>query len=408
MNYLAKYVQYTKEHEACELYHIWVAISMAAACLERRIWMHESFGRRVFTNMYIILVSPPGAGKKSSAIDIGMDMVKTVDGLQQPADKLTAESLIMAMHEALNQYQIPEEKRGDKPNTLWLPHCSLTVVADELEVFINDKAGEGIITLLTGLYKGYDRWEYKPKNSEPHTFINSWLNIIAGTTPGFFQKRHFLDGCTGGFTARIIFVWGVMKKRFIGIDRDWRLSDQIKQDMVRMSGMYGEMKMDSAAWKVYKGWYLGQPLQFDVIDELQHYYHRKGTHVLKVAMVLAASEGLMTMYPEHLHLAQTILERTEKDLPRVFQSVGRSSVGAELIRIQDMVYEAPGQEIYLAELIKRTKRNVNWQEFGDIINQLKAGGAILSRMCKHSQREIIYWNKDAEETRKVKREEGNG
>jgi hypothetical protein len=391
MNYLGKYLEYTKEQEACELFHIWVALSTAAACLERKVWIHESFDHKIYPNLYVILVSPPGAGKKSRSIDLGKEFLGKIDGMQRPADKITEEALIQLIYDSIKVYQTP----NGKPYT----HCSVTVTADELEVFINAKAGEGIITLLTGLYQGYDRWEYRVKHGEPHIFHGSWLNVIAGTTPAFFQKRHFIEGCTGGFTSRVIFVWGLMKGRFINVRRDKGLESEILNTLKQVNVMFGEMKFDGEARQMYDTWYKALPKTFDVITELQHYYQRKGTHVLKIATILAAVDGNMTVFPEHLKVAHDILSRTEKELPRVFQSVGRSPVKQDIIEMQDLIRNAPGGEILLSELIAKTESSIPWDKFKDAIERFKIGGIIKEVRHPKTNATIVKWDDRAEKER---------
>jgi hypothetical protein len=346
--------------------------------------------------MYVILVSPPGTGKKSSAIEMGTDLLYGVEGIESPPNRMSAEALISIIAESIKTFITPDGRN--------YVHCSVTITADELEVFINERAGEAIVTLLTGLYQGKDTWTYRIKSAPPQVFHGAWLNLIAGTVPSFFNKKYFLDGCTGGFTARVIFVWGLLKQRFIGMQLDDKLGLELTQNLSSMSLMYGQMHMNKAATTVYNKWYLNLPLTFDTIDELQYYYHRKGTHVLKVSMILAASDNTMTIHSEHIITALAILKRTEKDLPKIFSGVGRCNIGKDTIDIRDMIYDTGEDGIYLADIIQRKQRDIRFTDLKDILEGLKMTDAVREKMCPLTHRSIYYWNAEAEEDRRKARE----
>src|SRR5688572_7349151 len=75
---LEEYLEYTSTQESPVLYHKWVCISIAAACLERHVWLDRGF-YKVFPNLYTILIGDSAALRKSTTIEIGKGILDRVE-----------------------------------------------------------------------------------------------------------------------------------------------------------------------------------------------------------------------------------------------------------------------------------------------------------------------------------------
>src|SRR5438309_523994 len=69
-NWLAAYLEYTKESESPDAYHVWTALSSIASVARRNVWLDQGI-YLLYPNLYVALVGPPGRTGKSTAIRMG-------------------------------------------------------------------------------------------------------------------------------------------------------------------------------------------------------------------------------------------------------------------------------------------------------------------------------------------------
>ena len=142
-NILSSYLNYTAQSESPTRYHIWCFLGVVAAALQRKVWIDMNFFK-VFPNMYVVLVGPPGV-KKTTAIRIATNLVSSNPDIHISADATTREALIKAMKDAQQtiSFEGSEMKIGF--------HSSLTIVSEELSVFLG-KENHALLSFLTNLY----------------------------------------------------------------------------------------------------------------------------------------------------------------------------------------------------------------------------------------------------------------
>jgi hypothetical protein len=77
-------------------------------------------------------------------------------------------------------------------------------------------------------------------------------------------------------------------------------------------------------WDWYQNWYHKNKEIAATQDDrkLEGYYNRRDSHLLKIALIIALSEGHKKILEEDLKVALRILEHEEKFLPMVLNKVG--------------------------------------------------------------------------------------
>ena len=91
-DWLEGYVKFTSNSEPPELFHIWTALSVLAASLQRKCslpWGTLTF----YPNLYVVLIAPSGKARKGTAMGPGMDLLEDL-GIKMAAESTTRESLI--------------------------------------------------------------------------------------------------------------------------------------------------------------------------------------------------------------------------------------------------------------------------------------------------------------------------
>ena len=327
-DWIAAYVEYMKDTEFPNSYHIWNAISCIAGALQRRVYM--PWGRQtIYPNMYVILVGPSGLGKGESMRPV-IDIFTQVPGLNVAPDSVTIQELIRLMGALKdNTYATPEG--------LYKTQTAMQVFAKELVVLLGTKDMKKV-SILTDLYDSHDIWKDGTKTQGSAELSNICLNILGASAPDWFSTMLPLESMGGGFTSRIVFVVENQKSKINPRPpyEDWHKlqRDLLIADLQRIASLTGTFEFTEDADKVYNEFYYTQEKNiqkgiFPIHDPaFEGYATRRTLHLRKMCLAISAARGRDGEVPaEDFQTAVQILEATETRMPRLFGGVGRGQLG---------------------------------------------------------------------------------
>jgi hypothetical protein len=110
-SWLEAYLKYTEETESPEAFHLWTAISVLAGSVADRIYIDRGFSK-LHPHLYIMLCSPTGRCRKTTAAMIGAELLRKLDNVRILQDKMTPEKLIVALSKPLGVFG--EEQKGEE------------------------------------------------------------------------------------------------------------------------------------------------------------------------------------------------------------------------------------------------------------------------------------------------------
>ena len=126
---IADFLSYNRQSEASKAYLIWCAVAAIASSAQRKICLR--WGQEVYyPNFYIVLVGPPGAGRKGTAMSPAIRLLQEI-GVNLAPDSVTREQLIRRLEAATATYE--EEHTG-----VAVTHSSLAITSPELAVFLGN------------------------------------------------------------------------------------------------------------------------------------------------------------------------------------------------------------------------------------------------------------------------------
>ncbi len=342
-------MDYTNGTEAPRIMHFWCAVSAIAGVLRRKVWI-DMKRFQWYPNFYIILVAPPGVISKTTTMDMSMDLLKQVPGINFGPDVVTWQALVSKFAEAKEEFPYGEE---------FIPMSPLTLASGEFGNLINP-LDKDMVNLYITLWDGRKSFEKVTKMSGNDTISAPWINMIGCTTPHWIADNMPAATIGGGFTSRCIFVYGERKENFIAYPDEFTKSDfeeyqrQLVADLEYMSvNLTGPFTITEEARVWGREWYqkLWEGVHTDGDNsQLDGYLARKQTHMHKLAMVLSASRGDdMQITLEDLVAADRFLTATEKDLGKVFSRIGRSEDSLQAERFISFVKrhgEIPYEKAY--------------------------------------------------------------
>lgn len=325
MDWLNHYGQYTKDHFSPGIYHLWVGISCISAALERKVWV-KLFADDIYPNQYVVLVGPPGIGK-GAALAMGKKLMKRVEGIDFGPNKITFEKLIRRIGQAQDTYELDGKLHM---------HSSVTLISDELGVFIMPKNDE-LIDFLNDIWTSehHPDYTYETKHEGNDYIVGPWLNILGATTPEFFDTPIMTRVIGSGFSARLIPLHAERhrRKNLDPVARQQMESwiEPLARDLNQINRLSGEFTFTPDAWAWFRPWVENSKQTMIANSALATFKDRMTTHLLKLSMIMSAAEGgnNMKITKYNVTMALNHLHMVEKSIKRLFLGTGKAATAKD-------------------------------------------------------------------------------
>ncbi len=363
MSFLSDYRDFCSGLEVPPSYNVFCSLVALSSLLGRKVWTYKGDYIRIYPNLYVVLVGPPGLGK-NTAMENTEDLLLHYK-VPVSAEAVTREKLILDMQ---GQEQILDFLPPDDKYRVASPY---TVFATELSEFLG-AGGIGMISFLTDIYSR-NLYEYRTKNKGSVFIRGPYLNLIAGTTPDWITTYLKDDIISGGFSRRCLFVYETSRFGSVPLPKitppmraAW---ERVLARSAAIRKLAGPFIWSDDATKFFIEWYPSRLARPD--PNLVGYYETKDIQLLKVAMLVALSESdTLVLERHHLIAGLELLSLVEQNLSRVFQGIGRNELNAATTKVMDQVVNAPklkmrldgGDEVSVNAIPEKRLRAFLWKD----------------------------------------------
>lgn len=362
-NWLTAYGEYTEGTEPPPQFHLWVGIGTLMGGAQRKIFMDTGY-YRVYSNMYVVLVSEPGVGRKSTALRLGKNILKGVIDYGEEVHFSTQASSVAAAIQQMSHIKNRE-------------HQSLTAFSSELGSLLGSGSVE-MVDWLTDVYDCEPDWDKQTISRGLEKIPFPWFNLIAGSTPQWLGDNLPKTAVEGGFVSRTLFVYGEADDR-IAFPEMTAAQKQIKKDLMHdlahIASLKGQMTFEPEAKEFYRDWYESPSAHRSMATDyrISGYFSRKHIHVLKVAMALSLAESdKLELTQRDIATAITMLESIESGMHKAFVSVGRNTFSTDLDRVRKQIEISGG--ITYRELIAANIHAVPKDKLDELIASIVDAG----------------------------------
>lgn len=353
-NWLDTYLKYTEGTETPKLIHFWTGVASLAGVMRRKVWI-DMKRFQWYPNFYVIIVAPPGIISKTTTMDLGLNLLKEVPGINFGPDVVTWQALVKRFSEINEMFPYGED---------FLPMSAMTLASGELGNLINF-ADRDMLNAYIALWDARAKFDKETKTSGSEAISGPWINMIGCTTPHWIAENVPQAAVGGGFTSRCIFVYAEEKIAYVALPDEvvvdaqqtaWR--EALIADLTHISlNLTGPFTLDTSARNWIRPWYeelWKTAKQSASADQVDGFIARKQTHLMKLSMVLSVAESDSLVISErHVRLSDMMVSATEKDLPKVFSRIGRSEESLHAERLLDVIrryspiaYEAAFRAVY--------------------------------------------------------------
>lgn len=366
------YFEYAKAgvNEPPNIFHRWTSISMIGALLGRQCWM--PFGHsKIYPNQYVMFMGSPGS-RKSTAINVGTRLLKNLGYTRFAADRTSKERFLMDMR----QFDTNEMETEDLEALTLDEPSEIYVVAEEFTDFVGNNNMD-FITCLTKLWDCPSEYKH-PKIHGKSVIVNEpVVNILSGNTAQGFALAFPPEAIGNGFLSRLIFVHGDITGRKVTFPEapDPLVEETATcylRDMKKhvKGALQVAPEAEGLCTKLYEG--------FKGIEDhrFKHYSTRRFTHLLKLAIIIAATDMSLMIKEIHILKANTLLHFTETRMPKALGEYGKSKYSDVANQIMDIL-NAAHDPVTLTQLWKKLAKDLTkMQELLEIVKNLQYAGKI--------------------------------
>jgi hypothetical protein len=291
-DFISDFFQATPGVISPEIFRTWSGISLLAGALERRVWVRTG-NMTTFLNMYVLLVAPPGVGKK-----VIQDVRDLWLATNEPGGKTCV--FKVAPHSMTKAALIDVLARSKTVRTIAngvKAYNSLLVAAGEFPVLLPSYDPEYIATLN-------DIYDNPPSHDEERrhgpaqkVYIeNPQLNILGGVQPSFLANSFPDHAWSTGFSRRFIMIFSAETPEHDLLDLapiPEVLKTSLLSRLVKLSQLWGELNYEPEAFEFLRKWHSGGRKPKPTHSKLEHYERNRTQNVIKLSGLSALSRGAL-------------------------------------------------------------------------------------------------------------------
>lgn len=410
-----------EDTESPRIFHIWSAIAAISMAMGRRCYL--PFGTfNIYPNQMILLIGTPGT-RKSTASSMAKKIVSDSTGVKfapgdtaghrqgmvlamrgtqsdQPAEFVNGQELaskrdsissLTELEEVTNEISDEEVKEIDSADK----HV-LNFVASEFSRVI----GQNNTQMLDFLGERYDGEDYEYQTKTEHIKLTGTLvNLLACTTPTSISIALPPQAGGQGFLSRIILVYGARKYKLVPRPRapDVELVGRVKEVIATVFDQFSGAFTESDDGRLYCESLYGYNIEI-ADSRFAYYAERRYTHLIKVAMCLAAASGRQEIIREDYEEAHRILRATERGMPDALGEFGMNPLAMLKQEILEQLRASQGP-LTMEQIVSMFHRDARGSEITEVLNDLVKMGQLKVNTLASGNRVLsaVYTKQNTED-----------
>ncbi len=363
--FIADYINYAEPlTDAPVEFHIATAICTLSTAMSNKIFLPLG-DKRLYPNVWALVLAPSGTHRKSSSIQIGLNLIRDLDRkLLLPRD-----FSIEAFLEGLSE---------NPTGILAFSEFAALLEMGQRSYMI------GLRSILTDLYDCPPWFTRKLKGKE-FTIENACFSLIGASTIDWLIESLKEGDVKGGFLARFLFFPSSRKTKILPIPprADEYQKSLLVAELKKIQRFAGECSYSEGAKDVYDDWYRAHDahMQREVqLELLSSFYNRIPDYLWKISMLISVSvEGTLTISAESVskgvilveYLKQSIKTLVEEEFE--FSKEGRNK--KKLFKMAKDYLEKHNRVINHSTLLRNS--HMNAKELKEAANALVEEGRFM-------------------------------
>lgn len=370
-------VEYQKETESPNDYWRWAAIAGIAALLRDRVCYTCQIGK-IYPNIYVVILADSGATRKAAPCKFIGKLIQSIGCTKFINGRSSMQAVIKELAAA---YTLPTGQA--------LAGASALMYSEELSSFVvQDPAA---IPLLIDLYDYHETWSSSLVGTGQTKLKEVCVSMLAASNTDLLKDVFTDRAMKGGLLGRTFFISAnsaKKRKSLLDLKQSELSVEPIIAHVKRINALKGEIGHEPDAKELYNDWYYNVPQA--VLDDKQGFGSRIGTHVLKLAIILAAARTDFAMKLTYADIAKAIKVTMPflKTYNAIMAGVGASENSQQMTIILKTVLSTPGYHVRHLDLMQRHYADFHTPEqFDQIIIMLTQAGLL---QCEGLDGDLAY------------------
>lgn len=377
-DWIESFLEHTNGISSPPLFRKWAAIGAIAGALERKVWV-RTLGSRLYPNMYVVLVAPPGVGKT----EVTWRVRKLWEGLEDhhiASTSVTKASMIDELAEANRRWVDP---KATNPVTHF---NSLLLCINELGVLLPAYENEFMNTLT-------DLWDCKHYSERRRTskieidIASPQLNLIAACTPSYLMHVLPEGAWDQGFLSRTMLIYSgerQLRSLFSESHVDEARDKILQEELMDIANLFGEMAFTKEAAERLDWFHLNDGPPKPDHPKLLSYNIRRTVHLLKLCTVASVSRSdKLVITLEDYERAFDWLVEAERYMPDIFKAMSQGGAGRTMEEAWHFVFSVhakEGKPVLKHRLINFLQERVPVHSIQPTIDMMEEGKMIEKRL----------------------------
>jgi len=389
--FITDFINTSRGMEVPTLLMLWGAIWTLSTMLGRHAWL-KWYPKKLWPNMYILVVAPPGLCKKSTALDVGQDMIpKAIALLPSNLEQFRKQSVFItgkATSDGILGSLAPEERIFLNPEASTIRSVNrgskASFVVGELTQLLNKQQyNVNLVTTLTNLYdcKDEDSEITRARGKEPLKDI--YVTFIGATTPSNIRTSLPEEALGGGFLSRTVTVFQDVPTKIYSIPRaldGYPTPDELVPRLAWIAHhAVGEYELSPEAFTIYDEQYRRWKDRIfnNVVSEVSG-ETRYDVILLKLAMLIRVAEYRKgnQISADNIRSAIRILDYTISGSKAATEDIGMNDYARWMNTFKRMM-ERRGSETRARLQRSLSARGCKVSEFDMIVSQLVSEDRII-------------------------------
>lgn len=369
MNFVDKFLEYTKDAESPESYFRWAALTMVSAIVRDRVYIKFPY-YTLLPNIYTILLSEESSNtRKGVPLKLARQFIKAIDNTTVITGSATMPAIIQKL---AGGHQTEKGKV--------IAGASGIIIATELTAFI--KKDFGAVEKLTDLYDGHLDTDDMTKSSGSINIKNICLSLFAGTNSALVADLYDEKAKEGGLLARSCIIYE-RRRRFMNsleFERPKPRVDahEIISDLKHLSSLSGEFQRSTEYRKLMDHWYTTKLTD----DRLTKSGAEGRIHdtARKISMLLCLAElptqGELVLLPKHMEEAIDLSADLIANLKTFAFGAGRGQNASEAKMVLKTLYYAKDYTMSIRKLMQNMFGDIDKETLAKVLETCQDSGYI--------------------------------